>query len=95
MIWALFILFVAIQIADVATTAAGLKRGGEEANFLPAALFQRIGFWPACIGIKAIGIALALGVTLFVRDPWIFTGLLDLGGVYVLWNNARVLKSLP
>jgi len=34
-------------------------------------------------------------VTLFVRDPWIFTGLLDLGGVYVLWNNARVLKSLP
>jgi hypothetical protein len=90
---ALLVLFVLIQVADVVTTRIGLKRGDDEANLLPAFMFSTFGFWPSVIGIKVIGLALAILATVFVAKAWIFTGGLCLIGLAVLWNNWRVLKT--
>jgi hypothetical protein len=59
---------------------------------LPAALIHRFGFWPAILGVKAIAIAVALLVTIFVANAYWFTGLLDLAGLAVLANNLIVLR---
>jgi hypothetical protein len=89
----LLALFILIQVADVATTAIGLKRGADEANLLPAFLFARFGFWPSVVGTKLIGVALAVAATLLVKDGAWFTGTLDLIGTGVLAWNLHVLRQ--
>lgn len=88
----LLILFVAIQALDVWTTAVALKRGASEANFLPRRLFERFGFWPVALGIKAAIIGFSAWLSLAVSNAWIFTGILVLGGMGVLINNFIVLR---
>lgn len=94
MTWLLFWLFVVIQALDVWTTGTALKRGAEEANFLPAALIRSFGFWPAILGVKIVATAVTLAVTIFVANAYWFTGTLGLIGMGVLVNNWRVLRSL-
>lgn len=90
---ALLILFVVIQIVDVWTTKQALSRGADEANIVAGPLFAKLGFWQTTLLIKGIGILIAILVTLYVANAWIFTGILCLGGAYVLWNNFSVLKQ--
>lgn len=90
--WLLFALFVAIQVADVWTTKRAFRLGGVEAMPLPRFLFDRLGFWPTVYLIKGAAIALALVVTLLTKDAWIFTGILILGGIYVLYSNLRFIR---
>jgi hypothetical protein len=87
----LLIAFVVIQLLDVAMTAYGLKHGASEANMLPAFLMDRFGFWPAVLGIKLIGVALAVAATMFVRNGEWFTGVLVVIGLGVLIWNLKVL----
>lgn len=90
---ALLILFVLIQLADVALTYVGLRGGASEAAPLGKSLFARIGFWPTVLLIKGAGIALAVAATLFIRNAYWFTGLLCIGGLWVLWHNWRVVRA--
>jgi hypothetical protein len=90
---ALLILFVLIQLADIWTTHRGFELGGKEAMLLPRFLFDRLGFWPTTLLVKGLAIALAVGVTMLSRQAWIFTGILSLGGLYVLWSNWRFIRS--
>jgi hypothetical protein len=85
----LLVLFVAIQCADIVTTAIAISRGAEEANLLPVFLFTRFGFWPSAVVVKVIAVALAAVATEWVDRPYWFTGTLCLMGVAVLANNIR------
>lgn len=90
---ALLILFVAIQIADVWTTHRGFEMGAEEAMPLGRGLFKKLGFWPTILIIKGGAIAIAVALTVYVSNAWIFTGVMNLIGTYVLWSNIRVLRG--
>lgn len=89
----LLVLFILIQLADVYTTAKGLKTGDTEASPLPGKLFAKLGFWKTTALIKGLGLLLAVGATAFVKGGWLFTGGLDILGLGVLYHNYRVLKS--
>lgn len=90
---ALLIVFIAIQCVDVWTTKKALGRGAEEANVVAGPLFKKLGFWQTVLLIKGVVIIIAAVITLYVSNAWIFTGGLVLIGLYVLWNNFRVLKQ--
>lgn len=90
---ALLVLFIVIQILDVWTTKKALARGGDEVNVVASPLFKKLGFWQATLLIKGTGILIAVLATLYVSNAWIFTGILCLGGAYVLRNNSHVLKQ--
>jgi hypothetical protein len=88
----LLIVFILLQAADVGTTYIGLRRGYDEASFIPASLIARFGFWRAVLGIKGIGLALCLIAMLFPAG-WVFTAVLDCLGTAVLVHNYRILKG--
>jgi hypothetical protein len=88
----LLAVFIIIQVLDVWTTKRGFDLGGTEALLLPRFMFDRLGFWPTVLIIKGLAIALAWWVTVNVENAWIFTGILCLAGIYVLWNNFRFIR---
>ena len=88
----LLALFIAIQLADIYLTWRGLKDGFDEANFLPAFLIERFGFWKAAIGVKAAGLVLCL-LFMCIYSGWVFTAVLDALGIVVLVHNYRLLKG--
>lgn len=88
----LLVLFVAIQLGDVWTTKRALELGGVEAVPLPRTLFERMGFWPTAILVKGAAIGVAAILTFSTSRAWIFTGMLCLAGVYVLWSNWRFIR---
>ena len=89
---ALLIIFIIIQVADVYTTYRGLKLGADEASPLGAPLFKLIGFWPTTLLLKGAFIALATAADIVVPGGWMIVAMLIAVGVYVLWNNFKVVR---
>jgi hypothetical protein len=75
------------------TTHKGLALGLEEAMPLGRSLFAKIGFWPAALLVKGVAIALAVLATIYVANAYWFTGLLCIGGAFVLWSNWRCIED--
>lgn len=88
----LFVVFVLLQIADVASTMIALNMGAREANPVMRWLFEKIGVNPALYTVKVSGIVLlwvyGMGLPVIV---WLI-----MVGVYVavVYNNARVILEL-
>ena len=87
--WAL--LFVALQLGDVATTILGLAAGAEELNPFGARLFAEHGVWTIWpLKAAMLAVVLALAHRLWTRFPegarvlWVFAG----AYLVVVANNA-------
>jgi len=86
---AAFLIFAASQIADVYTTAAGIKRGAREANPVVAWLMDRLGkaWW-----VGKLAPSLAIGAGLAMIGLW--PVLLAAAAVffYIAARNNRVAR---
>lgn len=82
-----FWLLVALQLADTWTTWRVIHAGGREANPLMAMLIDKLGFWPAFLGMKGLLIWLAW-LTVETVVPLLLCALY----VIVVVNNLRVLR---
>lgn len=96
LIYALYGLFVLLQIGDMASTVIALKNGGREANKFIAAMMQKIGVIPALGAVKVALIALVYLAIVVVPAPWIYAmlGAFNLLYIAVVFNNIKVVKTL-
>ncbi len=75
----LFIIFVALQSADIWTTHRALSSGGRELNPLLARLFDEFGHVPVLVAFKAVVVFLVFQY--LIGEPYI------LGGLCVLYTG--------
>lgn len=81
---ALFVLLLALQIADYASTRAVMAKGGIEAN----PLVRKLGLLPSKLLVGA------LAVPLYLYDAPAGLGLLAVLYLAVVAQNLRVLKAM-
>lgn len=91
---ALIILFVALQIADIATTIRALDRGARELNPVVRWFMARLGTVPGLVVIKGAGCAAIIAGVLFAHGyaplvALIALGLICAGYGYVALHNWR------
>lgn len=85
----LFVLLVALNVADVALTHKILKRGGRELNPLLAALFKRMEPMPAMLIVKIP--FLLVVYFLMPQVPILVMQVLVVGyACLMLWNIAQL-----
>lgn len=72
-------------LADVATTAAIIRKGGREVNYLPAALIKKVGLWPVMLGTKAV----IIGVGVALNQPAYYVVAAALNLAAAGWNLSR------
>lgn len=87
----LFIILIALNVADVYLTLRVLKQGGTEANPVLRYFMDRYGAKEALIGSKV----LALGLV-YLLLPWMPLALmlgLIVVYVWVVWHNWKQLKK--
>ncbi len=96
LIYALYGLFVLLQIGDLTSTVIALRKGGAEANKLIAWLIWKIGAIPALGAVKVLIAGIAFVPVIFVPTPWVYAllALFDLLYVAVVVNNIKVVKTL-
>ncbi|KGA31110.1 DUF5658 family protein [Pectobacterium odoriferum] len=96
LIYALYGLFVLLQIGDMTSTVIALKNGGREANKIIASLMQKIGVIPALGAVKAALVALVYLAIVVLPAPWIYAlvAIFDLLYIAVVANNIKVIKTL-
>ncbi len=97
-----FVIFAALQLADIITTYKVLSSGkGAEANKIMAWLFEKFGVLPSLIVFKVLVIAIIAGCTIYLPQIYspmeiiwaVILGLLDAFYLWVAVNNVKVLKS--
>lgn len=82
---------VILQVLDILTTYYLVeKRGMREGNPIMNWAMQRLGFWPALLGIKGIFVA---GVLTVAVPYYVEVGIMALY-VAVVANNLRLVKGL-
>ena len=86
-------LLILLQLGDIITTAIALRNGATEANPFAKALFDRLPPIPTMVGLKLL-FSVPM-VALCVRYPnwWPVPALYCVSLVYVLWNNASVIRA--
>ncbi len=96
LIYALYGLFVLMQLGDMISTVIALKKGGSEANKLIASIMEKIGVIPALAVVKLLLMALVYAAIAFVPAPWIYAllGIFDALYIWVVINNIKVVKTL-
>ncbi len=82
--------FILLQIADVYMTMRILDKGGKELNPVLAKLFAKYEPLPTLAAVKAI----AIGVFAIADNFWLTVTFCVVYAV-VVFNNVRVLRSLP
>ncbi len=70
MIYALLAVLIALNIGDILTTLAVIRKGGTEYNPVGRYLMDRIGVLPAMILLKGVAILLAIALVLFFPAYW-------------------------
>lgn len=91
MIAALFIAFVALQIADAVTTWAILEAGGKELNPIVRWMMAKMGVHLGLV-VKTIVAVGVIGL-LLPKLPWEVLAILDIFYVGILINNVNVLRK--
>lgn len=96
LIYALYGLFVLLQIGDMTSTVIALKNGGREANKVIASLMQKIGVIPALGAVKASLVVLVYLAIVVLPATWIYALLTASNLLYiaVVANNIKVVKTL-
>lgn len=93
MIPAALILFAALNVADWWTTKRILDAGGFEANPAMRWVLEKWGFAGLAI-VKAGIAAVVIGAVLWWPDLWPALAILCPAYVWVVWNNARVMRRM-
>ena len=90
MSYILFVVFVLLQLADIWTTHQCLYRGiGHEANPIMAFVFKYIGVLPGLILTKIV----VIGVFSLVISVPLIVLVVDLGYLFVVYNNYKILRD--
>lgn len=94
MIHLLFALFVALQVADYATTMKGFKRGAREGNPIVRAFQSKLGAKGGTAAAKIVAtVFIAVMVYLYHIPAWAL-GVLCAGyGAVVAWNLRTLRKQ--
>ena len=94
MIATLFLLLVALQIADAVTTVKVLKQGGEELNPVLAPLMRVVGVVPSLVLVKAVllGTFVAAGYVLPANLLGVALILADIVYAAIVVSNIEQIK---
>jgi uncharacterized SAM-binding protein YcdF (DUF218 family) len=85
-----FLLFIALQVADVWTTITGMNSGATEANPIMDKLFKKIGVVQGLVLAKSITVIL---FGLFLYETWIMWAFVCLY-IIIVGNNVYQLRKL-
>jgi hypothetical protein len=86
---AFLLIFLALQVLDIATTLKALKLGGREVNPVLAKLFERFDPLATMVTIKLAGVW-----ALWWLDMYVLTGIMCAVYLYVVDQNLAVVKKL-
>lgn len=90
---ALFALLFGLQLVDIATTLAALKRGGAELNPVLAKLFA-FTKRPAYVLVAAKAAFVVLVAVAYDVLPWQVLVALDVFYAFIVANNFRALRKM-
>jgi hypothetical protein len=86
---AFLLIFLALQVLDIATTLKALKLGGREVNPVLAKLFEKFDPLATMVMVKLAGVW-----ALWWLDNYFVTGLLCAVYLWVVDRNLAVVKKL-
>lgn len=87
-------LLIALQLADIITTAIGLSKGATEANPVARWLFKIVPAIPAMVATKLLFSAPMAALAWFYPSWWPVPAIYCASLVYVVVHNLKVIRSM-